>query len=103
MIPQNSRPLTDGMLLFYQLWYLSIHVGVFTELFKLPILDNFKKFCHSFPLKFNGLYVMDKCCVTQDTQLSSKQTNCTQFTNLPYKNRYHAKLPKELPVVYVFT
>ena len=102
MIPQNSRPLTDGMLLLYQLWYLCIHVGVFTELFKLLILDNFKKFCHSFPLKFNGLYGMDKWCIMQDIQLSFKQTYCTWFTKFPYKRQVPHKT-KELPVVYVFT
>jgi hypothetical protein len=40
MIPPHSRSL--DMMLFYQLWYLSTHVGIFTELFKLLNLDNFK-------------------------------------------------------------
>jgi len=90
------------MLLFYQLWYLTIHVTIFTELFKLLILDNFKKFYHIFPLKFNGIYVMDKWCITLDTQLFLKQMYNTIHQISLQKTGTTQNSPRNC-LLYVFT
>jgi hypothetical protein len=42
----------QNILLFYQIWYLNINVGVFPELFKFLRLDKFEEICKHSLLKF---------------------------------------------------